>query len=81
MLGNGPAIAVFDHFPFIPAAFQIFNVLLVRRLYLTATRVSDEKSAPDKKAFEQMDFFTDYVNLRVKTLENGADRGSRFASA
>ena len=27
MLGDGPAVAVSDHFPFIPAAFQIFNMV------------------------------------------------------
>ena len=35
--------------------------LLVRRFYLTATRVTPEESAPDKKACEQLDLFTDYA--------------------
>ena len=49
----------------IAAALELFDRiidrnLLIRRFYLTATRVVDEASAPDKKAFEQMDLFTDY---------------------
>ncbi len=45
----------------------------MRRLYLTATRVSDEKSAPDKKAFEQMDFFTDYHAVEERRAKETAD--------
>ena len=49
----------------VTAALELFDRiidrdLLVRRFYLTATRVADESSAPDKKAFEQLDLFTDY---------------------
>ena len=46
------ALALFDRI--------IDRDLLVRRFYLTATRIADEASAPDKKAFEQLDLFTDY---------------------
>ncbi len=35
--------------------------LLVRRVYLTANRVVEETSAPDKRDIEQMDLFTDYA--------------------
>ena len=62
----------------ITAALELFDriidrSLLVRRLYLTATRVSDEKSAPDKKAFEQMDFFTDYHAVEEKRAKETAE--------
>ena len=62
----------------IAAALELFDriidrSLLVRRLYLTATRVSDEKSAPDKKAFEQMDFFTDYHAVEEKRAKETAE--------
>ncbi len=62
----------------ITAALELFDriidrSLLVRRLYLTATRVSDEKSAPDKKAFEQMDFFTDYHAVEERSAKETAD--------
>ncbi|MDE6932479.1 MAG: DNA methylase, partial [Oscillospiraceae bacterium] len=62
----------------ITAALELFDriidrSLLVRRLYLTATRVSDEKSAPDKKAFEQMDFFTDYHAVEERRAKETAD--------
>ena len=62
----------------ITAALELFDriidrSLLVRRLYLTATRVSDEKSAPDKKAFEQMDFFADYHAVEEKRSKETAE--------
>ena len=47
--------------------------LLVRRFYLTATRVADEGSAPDKKAFEQIDLFTDYAAKREQEAQESAD--------
>ena len=47
--------------------------LLVRRFYLTATRVADEASAPDKKAFEQMDLFTDYGTASEAKAQESAD--------
>ena len=45
----------------------------MRRFYLTATRVADEGSAPDKKAFEQIDLFTDYVAKREQEAQESAD--------
>ena len=62
----------------ITAALELFDQiidqsLLVRRLYLTATRVSDEKSAPDKKAFEQIDLFTDYAAKQMRESQESAD--------
>jgi len=59
----------------VTAALELFDRiidrdLLVRRFYLTAARVADESSAPDKKAFEQLDIFTDYAAAQEqKTLE------------
>ncbi len=49
----------------IAAALELFDRiidrdLLVRRLYLVAARVEDESSAPDKKAFQQLDLFSPY---------------------
>ncbi len=35
--------------------------LLVRRIYLTANRVLEESTAPDKHIVEQLDLFTDYA--------------------
>ena len=45
----------------------------MRRFYLTATRVADERSAPDKKAFEQMDLFTDYAASQERKAEESAE--------
>lgn len=47
--------------------------LLVRRFYLTAARVVPEESAPDKKAFEQLDFFTDYSAAEKERVQETAD--------
>ena len=41
-------------------------------LHVTATRISDEASAPDKKAFEQMDFFTDYAAAQEQQAQEAA---------
>ena len=45
----------------------------MRRFYLTAARIVDEASAPDKKAFEQMDFFTDYSAADEKKVQETAE--------
>ena len=60
------------------AALELFDRiidrdLLVRRFYLTATRVADEASAPDKKAFEQMDLFTDYAAVQAQKAQEAAE--------
>lgn len=47
--------------------------LLVRRLYLTATRVIDEGEAPQPGALEQMDLFTDYQALEQKRAEENQE--------
>ncbi len=47
--------------------------LLVRRFYLTATRVEDEESAPDKKAFDQIDLFTDYAARQEQESQESAE--------
>ena len=62
----------------VTAALELFDriidrKLLVRRLYLTAARVAEETSAPDKKAFEQIDLFTDYVAKRELETQESAD--------
>ena len=46
--------------------------LLVRRIYLTANRVVDENAAPDKRAMEQLDLFTDYSALQKQQAEEKA---------
>lgn len=62
----------------ISASLELFDRiidrdLLVRRFYLTATRVADEASAPDKKAFEQIDLFTDYAAKQEQEAQESAD--------
>ena len=63
----------------IAAALELFDRIIdkeltVRRFYLTATRVADEASAPDKKAFEQIDLFTDYAAKQEQESQEAADR-------
>ena len=48
--------------------------LLIRRVYLTANHIVDEKTAERKPAFEQMDLFTDYEALEKKEKEQEAKR-------
>lgn len=62
----------------IAAALELFDCiidreLLVRRIYLTAARVEDEASAPDKKAFEQLDLFTDYSAVQKQQAQEAAE--------
>ena len=62
----------------VTAALELFDRiigrdLLVRRFYLTATRVVDEASAPEKKAFEQLDLFTDYTSSAEKKAQELAE--------
>ena len=62
----------------IAAALELFDrvidrSLLVRRFYLTAARVAEEGSAPDKKAFEQLDFFTDHRAAEEKRAQETAE--------
>ena len=47
--------------------------LLVRRFYLTAVRVAEEASAPDNKAVEQLDLFTDYDAAKKKKAQEAAE--------
>nr|WP_201754545.1 DNA methylase [Pseudoflavonifractor sp. 60] len=60
------------------AALELFDRiidrgLLIRRFYLTATRVADEASAPDKKAFEQIDLFTDYAAKQEQEAQKATE--------
>ncbi|MBQ8812932.1 MAG: DNA methylase [Lachnospiraceae bacterium] len=48
--------------------------LLVRRVTLTANRVVDERSVPEKVVFEQLDLFTDYAAEQQKREEEKAAR-------
>lgn len=62
----------------ITAALELFDRiidrnLLVRRLYLTAARVTDEESAPGRKAVEQLDLFTDYAAKQEREAQETAD--------
>ncbi len=62
----------------ISAALELFDrvidrELLVRRFYLTATRVAPEESAPNKKAFEQLDLFTDYAAAGKKEAQEAEE--------
>ena len=61
----------------VTAALELFDRiidknLLVRRFYLTATWIADEASAPDKKAFEQLDLFTDHAAAEEKRAQEAA---------
>lgn len=40
--------------------------LLIRRLNVTANRVIDEDAAPQKRQYQQLDFFTDYAAEKAK---------------
>ncbi len=69
----------------VTAALELFDRiidrnLLVRRFYLTATRIADEASAPDKKVFEQLDLFTDHAAAEEKRAQEAAklDREKRM---
>ena len=60
----------------IAAALELFDRvidrdLLVRRFYLTATRVAEEGTM--KKTFEQIDLFTDYATKREQEAQETAD--------
>jgi len=62
----------------VTAVLELFDriidkTLLVRRLYLTAARVTEESSAPDKRTFEQMDFFTDYAAAQEEKARESAE--------
>jgi len=62
----------------VTAALELFDriidrELLVRRFYLTAGRIAEEASAPDKKAFEQMDLFTDYSAVNEQKAQESAE--------
>lgn len=62
----------------VTAALELFDriidrELLVRRFYLTAGRIAEEASAPDKRAFEQLDFFTDYSAVNEQRAQESAE--------
>ena len=62
----------------VTAALELFDRiidrdLLVRRIYLTAARVVDERSAPNKKVFEQLDMFTDYAASQERKAQESAE--------
>ncbi|MCI8513896.1 MAG: DNA methylase [Lachnospiraceae bacterium] len=48
--------------------------LLIRRIYLTAGRVAEEKTAPDKRAYEQLELFTDHAAKERRLAEEEAAR-------
>ena len=47
--------------------------LLVRRMYLTANRVTGEGAVPQEPAMEQLDLFTDFEAARAKKEEEAAE--------
>ena len=62
----------------VTAALDLFDRiidrnLLVRRFYLTAARVADEASAPDKKVGVQLDLFTDYTAVQEQKAKETAE--------
>ena len=48
--------------------------LLIRRIYLTANRVVDERTVQEAPAFEQLDLFTDYEALAQERKEQEEQR-------
>ena len=48
--------------------------LLIRRIYLTANRVVDERTVQEAPAFEQLDLFTDYEALEQERKEQEEQR-------
>ena len=62
----------------IAAALELFDRiidrnLLSRRLTISANRVLPEKDAPRKKAFEQLDLFTNYAAVQEQQEREAAD--------
>lgn len=48
--------------------------LLIRRIYLTANRIVDERTVQEAPAFEQLDLFTDYEALEQERKEQEEQR-------
>ena len=62
----------------IAAALELFDRiidrnLLARRLTISANRVLPEGEAPQKKAFEQLDLFTNYAAVQEQQAKEAAD--------
>ena len=62
----------------ITAALELFDRiidrnLLARRLTISANRVLPEGEAPQKKAFEQLDLFTNYAAVQEQQAKEAAD--------
>lgn len=47
--------------------------LLIRRMYLTANRVTDENNIPNESAAEQLDLFTDYAAAQAQKEAEAAE--------
>ena len=47
--------------------------LLIRRMYLTANRVTEESSIPQEPAMEQLDLFTDFEAVQAKKEAEAAE--------
>lgn len=69
----------------ITATLELFDriinrELLIRRVYLTANRVVQEDTAPDKQSTEQLDLFTDYdaQQRRLAEEKNELEREKRI---
>ena len=63
---------------FIAAMLELFERildknLLVRRLNVTANRVTDKKSIPKQPQYQQMDFFSDYAAEQEKQKAEQAE--------
>ena len=60
------------------AVLELFDrivdkALLIRRMYVTANRVTGEDSVPKEPTMEQLDLFTDYEAVRVKKEAEAAE--------
>ena len=63
----------------VDAASELFDKIVdpkltVRRMYITAERVKDEKNADKKKRYEQLDLFTDYDALERQRAKEKTER-------
>ena len=50
------------------------KTLLVRRVYITANHLTDEKTAASEPVYQQMNLFTDYLTSEVSKAEQKAEK-------
>lgn len=50
------------------------KTLLIRRVYITANQLTDEKLAAAEPVYQQMNLFTDYLKSEVSEAEQKAEK-------